>query len=87
MVALFTVLWFLGAPAAEQFVLKVITGEGLASQSTVSKLEQRVERVADDQQDLSKLIERQGAQIDSIESMAAEQRSISTQILLELRRK
>lgn len=86
MIALFTTLWLLGAPAAEDFVVRIVEEQKLAPKADMQELELEVKTLKADQVDISKQIEHYGAQIDNIEKLAAEQRGISNTILLELRR-
>jgi uncharacterized protein YdcH (DUF465 family) len=85
-ITLFTILWLIGRPAATEFVTNVVDAKRYAPIVQVEELRAQIKDMQADQKDFSKIIEHQGAQIDSIEKLATEQRSLSTQILLELRK-
>lgn len=86
MIALITAAWFLAGPAAHQFVVEVVDDLRLAPLSDVESLKSSTKEIQKEQYEISKEIEHQGAQIDNIEKLAAEQRSLSNQILFELKK-
>lgn len=85
MIAILTALWFFAAPAVDSYIEQLVEEMRLASKDKVESLERRVNDIDSAEEALARSIERQGAQIDNIEKLAAEQRQLSTQILLELK--
>lgn len=86
MVTLFATLWLIGSPAAEKFVVNIVDEQKLAPITKVEDLEDTVKDLRKEQNDIGRSLAEQGKQIDNIEKLAAEQRSISNTILLELRK-
>ncbi len=87
MMAIFTAFWFFAAPAVDGYIEELVEKMRLASKAQVENLESRVNEIDNAEDKLSTAITRQGTQIDNIEKLAAEQRQLSTQILLELKNK
>ncbi len=86
MIALFTAMWFLGSPAAEQFVVNIVNRQNYASQSEVSELKDSVKQLDTNQNSLAKTIEHLNAQVGDLKELATEQRATLTQILLALKK-
>jgi hypothetical protein len=87
MIAIITALWFLAAPAVDSYFETLVENMRLASKDRVEILERRVDNIDAAEEELNRAITKQGAQIDNIEKLAAEQRQLSTQILIELKNK
>jgi prefoldin subunit 5 len=87
MIAIMTAFWFFAAPAVDGYIEQLVKEMQLASKDKVENIEDRVDEIDKREDVLGTAITRQGAQIDNIEKLAAEQRQLSTQILLELKNK
>jgi demethoxyubiquinone hydroxylase (CLK1/Coq7/Cat5 family) len=93
-VAIIGVLWFFGQAWAVQFVTQTVSEMGFSTvkqieflQKSDDEFKSQIKEMKDEENKLGKILEHQGAQIDNIEKLSAEGRSLQSQILLELRRK
>jgi hypothetical protein len=93
MIALLTAAWFFGSAAATQFVDGILKEQGFATKVELIQIGEEISDLKSADKDfvrtetaLSKILEHQSAQIDSIEKLAAESRALSTQILLEIKK-
>jgi hypothetical protein len=81
------VVTFVLSSNARDWVLNIVDGKDFASASDVRALNVRVSEIVNEQNETSKLMVKQGAQIDNIEKLASESRQFQMNLLMELRRK
>lgn len=86
-IAVLGAIWFLGSPAAEQFITNIINSKHFASQNDVTNIVNRMDRMETTQSSQSQVIENTNAQVKDIKEIATETRATLTQLLLVVKQK
>ena len=81
--AVTTGIWFYAEPRAERFVDEIVDGKGFASQSDVDDLKSKLTRAEDDRESLGRSMAGLQTQLNSIEQLSRETRSMLAQMLLQ----